>query len=278
MRSVDPKLYKKSYYLTDCAGYNEFKRSKGEILDPRLSLLVRKIPIKKEMRVIDIGCGRGELVFWAARKGATCVGIDYAEHAIKLAKDTLKDKNQKVKKRCDFITMNAKELKFPDASFDLVLAVEVIEHLYPEEWEKVLPEVKRVLKPGGTLFFHTEPNRFFNDLTYRLYSYPVGSFLILLSNAITKGKYPPMVPPGKIRSDSQRMMHVNEVNYHYLRKSLEKFGFKGRIYSTNIVHSKPILSWKDRIFNILVFLYPLSLFPPLNIIFGQDFYSQAKQK
>jgi len=63
-------------------------------------------------------------------------------------------------------------------------------------------------------------------------------------------------------------MHVNEPDYFSLCRLFQKTGFRGSIYSTNITVSKPLISWKDRLYNMLVYLNPLSYYFPFNIIWG----------
>jgi len=271
MKTVDPSVYSKDYYLNDCTGYREFKKSFGEILEPRLARIVKEIPSVKDLEVLDIGCGRGEMVFWVAKKGAEAVGIDYSPSAIKLAEQAQKKKSLAIREKTQFIQMKAETLKFPDKTFDAVFLIEVLEHLYPQQTEKVRGEICRVLKDNGFLFVHTAPSRWFNDFAYRYYSYPVSTIVVSLWNFLSGKKYPNLAPWKNLRTESYKVMHINETNYFYLKKLFSKFGFKGRIRSTNITVLKPVLSWKDALFNFLVFLYPLSNYFPLNILWGNDF-------
>ena len=84
--------YDQKYYLTDCGGYEVYKKSKGKELDGRLAPILSVVRDKKK-RILDIGCGRGELSFALARTGAKVVGIDYSESAICLAKETYREYN-----------------------------------------------------------------------------------------------------------------------------------------------------------------------------------------
>lgn len=277
MKKVKSSLYTKEYYLSDCSGYQEFKKSFGEILEPRLERIVKEIPLEKGVKVLDIGCGRGEMVFWAVKKGAEAVGIDYSPSAIKLAKQAQKKKGLAVREKIQFIRMEGETLKFPDETFDAVFLIEVLEHLYPQQAEKVLSEIKRVLKDKGFLFVHTAPSRWFNDFTYRYYSYPVCTILVGLWDFLSGKKYPNLAPWKNLRTKSHKLMHVNEPNYFYLKKLFSKSGFRGAIKSTNITVLKPVLSWKDALFNALVFLYPLSSNFPFNVLWGNDFIAVLRK-
>jgi ubiquinone/menaquinone biosynthesis C-methylase UbiE len=278
MRRVDPKLYTRDYYLSDETGYREFKKGFGKSLEPRLERIVKEIPIRKGIKVLDIGCGRGELVIWFARNGASeVVGIDYSKSAVEIAKGARNKFSKKVRSRMNFKLMDAKNLKFKNNYFDLVVMTEILEHVYPDEQVKIFSDIGRVLKEDGFVFFHTAPSKTFNDFTYKYWCYPVSSILVELNNLLSGNKYPNLPKPNKIRSDYQHIMHVNEPDYISLRKLVKKSGFIGKIRSTNITIAKPINSWKDRVYNLLVFLVPISNYFPFNIFWGNDFYAVLKK-
>ena len=94
---------------------------------------------------LDIGAGRGELIK-LFREGfqTQSSACDYTDQLMKLP-------GQKV----DIVDLNLQPLPYPDATFDLVTATEVVEHL--ERYREVLRDIARVLKPGG-LCILTTPN------------------------------------------------------------------------------------------------------------------------
>lgn len=277
MRRVNSSKYTRQYYLTDCTGFQEFSQSYGKILEPRLKKIVSFLRIKPGLRVLDIGCGRGELVLWAAAQGAEAVGIDYSSEAIKLAKLARSKQAKKIQERTKFLHMDAKKLDFDNGAFDLILLTEVIEHLYPEELKLILSKISKILKSDGLLFIHSAPNRWFNNYIYPFYCYPVSSFLVFFWRLLTGKSYPNLSTPGKIRTPLHQVMHVNEPTYFYLKNLFRKNNFVGEIRSTNVTVLKPYLSWKDLVFNTLVYLYPLSNYFPLNIFWGNDFLAILKK-
>jgi methionine biosynthesis protein MetW len=103
--------------------------------------------ISRTARCLDLGCGDGATcgVFLKANT-AEYVGVDISEAAVERARARGLDA-----RRID----DATRLPFPDHSFDAVVSVEVLEHLFLPQ--PVAREVLRVLKPGGT-FFVTVPN------------------------------------------------------------------------------------------------------------------------
>jgi len=278
MRRVDPKIYTRKYYLSDASGYHEFKESFGKKLEPRLKKLIDLLPNIENLKILDIGCGRGEMVFWCAKNGASeVIGVDYSKDAIDIANEAKKKFNLKLQKRVKFMLMDGMRLKFKNKSFDGVLLIEVLEHLYPEEQVLIMKKIRNLLKDDGFLFIHTAPSRWFNDFAYKFWCYPVSTLLIKINKIIFGNDYPNIPRPVNCRTELHKIMHVNEPDYFSLRKLFLKSGFKGKIYSTNITVSKPLISWKDRLYNIIVYLIPLSCYFPFNIIWGNDYYALLKK-
>lgn len=158
------ELYDEAYFLTACEGYDEFLRTEGEHLSRRLRQAFAFAAVEAGMTVLDIGCGRGEIVRHVVRIGARGFGIDYAQAAVRLSQRTMHNETGVY----GIARANARHLPFADAQFDRVLMFDVVEHLQPWELEVTLQEAKRVLKPGGQIVIHTAPNRW-----YDVYAYPL---------------------------------------------------------------------------------------------------------
>lgn len=102
---------------------------------------------KKSCSILDIGCGAGFLSNALAEKKHKVVGIDLSETSLQVAKRH--DKTRSVR----YVPMSAEHLTFPEASFDVVAAMDLLEHV--EKPAAVIGEAARMLKPGGLFFFHT---------------------------------------------------------------------------------------------------------------------------
>lgn len=278
MRTVSPKVYTKEYYLTDCTGFEEFKKTCGEELEDRFKEITECIKVKKNIKVLDIGCGRGEMILYVAKKGAIATGIDYSKNAIVLANILRAKQKKEIRDKMVFKVMNSKKLSYKDSSFDMVILSDIIEHLYPEELEIVFAEIKRVLKNNGEIIMHTAPNKLFYDFFYKYYSYPISSLIVSFWNVFFGKTYPNIQNPKKLRADSHKVMHVNEQTYFSLNKLFNKYEFCGLLKSTNVTSKKTEISIKDKIYNFIVYLHPLSRMFPLNIFFGGDFISIVKNK
>lgn len=111
--------------------------------------LVDQAGIRPGHRVLEIGCGTGNLALLAKRlhPDAEVVGLDPDPKALARAGRKAGRGGLAVQLDLGF----AQELPYPDGSFDRVLSAFMFHHLGPNDKEETLREVRRVLKPGGSL-------------------------------------------------------------------------------------------------------------------------------
>jgi 2-polyprenyl-6-hydroxyphenyl methylase / 3-demethylubiquinone-9 3-methyltransferase len=103
----------------------------------------------KGLRILDIGCGGGVLSEPLARLGAAVVGADPAEDNIEAAQLHAAQDRLKIDYRCT----TAEALKEAGESFDVVLAMEVVEHV--ADFSLFIELCAALVKPGGLLFVAT---------------------------------------------------------------------------------------------------------------------------
>jgi len=113
----------------------------GYIYDGRWVSVVERFRdyygLTPESSVLDVGCAKGFMLhdFMQVIPGIKVAGIDISQYAIDNAMESVKP----------FVkTANAKELPFPDKSFDLVISITTIHNLPLEECKQALREVMRV--------------------------------------------------------------------------------------------------------------------------------------
>ncbi len=108
--------------------------------------MVAKFDSFRGKDVLEIGCGIATDGLEFARNGANYVGVDLTPHSIELAKERFGLFGVPGK----FEVANAEErLPFPDATFDHIYSFGVIHHSPVPE--RIVREIRRVLRPGGTL-------------------------------------------------------------------------------------------------------------------------------
>jgi 2-polyprenyl-3-methyl-5-hydroxy-6-metoxy-1,4-benzoquinol methylase len=116
-------------------------------------LLALLAPHRRLGRLLDIGCGAGFFLEEARAQGWEAHGNEYSRHAIEVARA----------KGLEVVHGPITETTYPPASFDVITAFEVFEHVRDPAEESAL--IARLLRPGGVLYC-TTPN--FNSLSRRL--------------------------------------------------------------------------------------------------------------
>lgn len=97
-------------------------------------------------RVVDVGCGAGELVRWLRERGADVVGVECGEimrgRALEADPDHIGD----------YVDGVGQDLPLDDDSCDVVIYSYSLHHVPADDMDAALAEVRRVLRPGGTLY------------------------------------------------------------------------------------------------------------------------------
>ncbi len=114
--------------------------------------IIQRSGIKKDMQVLEVGCGSGSFTTFVARavseKGKV-YALDIEPKMLKqLENKLIKPENQDIK-NVEIINKSAYELPLNDSSLDLVYMITVLQEI-PDR-QKALKEIKRVLKSGGIL-------------------------------------------------------------------------------------------------------------------------------
>lgn len=273
MKKVPSNLYDKKYYLSVCLGSDEYKKSHGQSVNKTVKDLLKKIPVSKNCLMLDIGCGRGDISLFLARKTKKVIGIDYSKDAIRLANKARRNSPKIIQERTVFKQMDAEFMDFADNKFDIIISIDVFEHLTRSQLEKVMKNIKRILKPEGVLFVHTGTNKILYDFVYPIYIYPINLLLTSIDKAINSKKY--LALPKDPRTKAEKEQHVNEPTFFYLKSLFQKYNFKGNI-ETDVGYLKKTNSLKGRIYNLMVCWYPFSKSYPLNILFGWAFICTVK--
>ena len=153
--------------------------------------------ITKDLKILEIGSGKGHLLNYFHRKGYDITGIEINESLI--------DESQKMHGKLHLVSVKSEILPFLDNSFDVVISFDVFEHI-PNS-ERHLKEVNRVLRDGGCYLLQT-PNKLTNVV-----------FETIRWKSLTKWK------------EDHCALH----NYWEIKKRFEKNGFDITFYDIPIV-------------------------------------------
>lgn len=271
--SIDQKSFDKNYFYNICLGSDEFKKTGGRKLHPKVKSMIDAIGIRSSMNVLDIGCGRGDITLYVAKRAKSVTGIDYSTEAIKIANRIKKKYPPKIKGKTKFYVMSATDLNLKENSFDLILLIDIFDHLSIKEQEKMLNAIVKLLKVGGEIYLKTCANKILLSQTYKYHIYPINQILTKIDKVLKNTYYEGL--PTNPRTHEQMHQHINESEYFRLKKILNKHGFEGKI-SCEVGFLKEGENIRTHVYNFLITLYPLSKYFPLSYFYAGSFTAKFK--
>jgi ubiquinone/menaquinone biosynthesis C-methylase UbiE len=136
------------------------------------------------MRVLEIGCGTGDLAVWIAREGADIVGIDSSPGMLSVARSRVESAG--VSGRVTILQADATTIgdHFSPGSFDMIVSTLVFSEFTPAEQQFVLEACSPLLAPDGRIVIADEviPSTTLSKLAYHI----VRSPLVLLTWLLTR--------------------------------------------------------------------------------------------
>ena len=189
----------------------------------------RRLPGYPRLAVLDLSCGRGELLSRLAQDGCTVRGSHYRPDDYKLAADEpLFTAGLTIDTGIDLM----QPLPYESNSRDVVLLSEVMEHL--PDWMPVMREAARVLRPGGHMLLST-PN--IHRLHSRLQFFLTGTHKLIRRRV-----------GWDLAPDDLYAYHINPVDFTLLHTVLHQAGLS--VQSLDFTRFKIQHAW-------LLLLYPL---------------------
>jgi ubiquinone biosynthesis O-methyltransferase len=131
------------------SGRVRWLRALQAMVPARLAAFDRVVDNWRGKRVLDLGCGGGFMAEALAERGALVTGIDPSPGAIDIARKHAETSGLAI----GYAVGVGESLDFADDSFDIVVCVDVLEHV--ADLDRVIAEIARVLKPGGLFLFDT---------------------------------------------------------------------------------------------------------------------------
>ncbi len=139
--------------------------------EAKLDLVCRKIGLRPGMRVLDIGCGWGSFLKYAAeRYGAQGVGITVSREQAALAREMCRDLPIEIEVR-DYRDLRVRE------PFDRIVSLGMFEHVGEQNYRTYMRAVRSALKPEGLFLLHTigrNTSTRYPDPWFQKYIFPQG--------------------------------------------------------------------------------------------------------
>jgi cyclopropane-fatty-acyl-phospholipid synthase len=133
--------------LTYSCGYWQTARTLDEAQEAKLDLICRKVGLAPDQHVLDIGCGWGSFVQFAAeRYGARATGITVSREQAELARE---------RGGALPIEIRLQDYRDCDGTYDHVVSVGMFEHVGSKNYRTFMEVVHRCLKEDGLFLLHT---------------------------------------------------------------------------------------------------------------------------
>ncbi len=144
------QIYGENYFLVenDAHGHRHVDELKQATADQYLDLLDR-YGIPAGARLLEIGCGHGDFLLQAAKRGSQVTGLEYSAHACEVARAKLGGTGEVIHGEIGDLPAPAD----PEDGYDVCVMADVIEHV--RDPRRFLEQARALLKPGGVLFVAT---------------------------------------------------------------------------------------------------------------------------
>lgn len=173
---AEDKRYVRDYFSSHAAQWLAAAYGEGP-LPPKFPVGSQRVRVAIEMvmerlprttgRLIDLGCGGGDLCIVASQMGFTATGVDAAEGMIREARRKAEKLPAEVGRRITFVTGDVLDVQTGEDGYDVATALGVIEYL-PED-AGLFQRAYRLLRPGGVLVVSCR-NRLFNLFSLNQYT------------------------------------------------------------------------------------------------------------
>jgi len=148
------KLWLDRKMLYSCAYFKNDSASLEQAQTEKINLCCRKLQLKHNERLLDIGCGWGSLLITAAKNfGIHGVGITLSQEQLAYGREQIAEEG--LQNRVHLEYLDYRDLLQLRQSFDKVVSVGMFEHIGKANMKLFLENVQAVLRPNGVLLLHT---------------------------------------------------------------------------------------------------------------------------
>jgi cyclopropane-fatty-acyl-phospholipid synthase len=142
-----------STMVYSCAYFRDARQSIDEAQTNKLELVCRKLELKPEDHFLDIGCGWGSLILYAATQyGAHAYGITLSREQANFAENCIAQSPAGA--HCAVALKDYRELPYEDKRYDKIASVGMVEHVGLKNLPTYFQNAFELLKPGGLFLSH----------------------------------------------------------------------------------------------------------------------------
>jgi cyclopropane-fatty-acyl-phospholipid synthase len=166
------RMWLDSRLVYSCAYFRTPDDSLDDAQAQKLDHICRKLRLAEGERFLDIGCGWGALIFWAAQHyGVQATGITLSRNQFEHVRTQIAALGLTGRVR---VELRDYEDLPDDESFDKIASVGMFEHVGPRNYDRYFGKIRRVLAPGGFVLNHGITH---NALSRRSLGSGIGEFV-----------------------------------------------------------------------------------------------------
>ena len=149
------KLFLDPEMLYTCAYFRDWETDLATAQRDKLEMICRKLRLKPGDRMLDIGCGWGSLICYAAEVyGVTAVGVTLSEEQANLARERICERGLQ-----DKVSVELKDFRDMDGQFDKISSIGMFEHVGLDHHDEYYRDVNKLLRPRGLYLHHAITRR-----------------------------------------------------------------------------------------------------------------------
>ncbi len=149
------QLFLDARMVYTCGYFTDWANDLDQAQQDKLELICRKLRLQPGDRLLDIGCGWGALLIYAAQNyGVVGTGVSLSEAQTALARERIRAAGLE-----DRITIHVKSYAELNDQFDKISSVGMFEHVGIENYDTYFTAVNRLLRPGGLYMHHAITRR-----------------------------------------------------------------------------------------------------------------------